>query len=43
MGLSDESRESTGIIVTALLLIGLTAVGIALSFVSVTGVLLGQP
>ena len=43
MGLSDENRESTGIIVTALLLIGLTAVGIALSFVNVTGVLLGQP
>jgi len=42
MGLSDESRESTGIILTALLLIGLTAVGIGLSFVSVTGVLLGQ-
>ena len=43
MGLSDENRESTGIIVTALLLIGLTAVGIVLSFVNVTGVLLGQP
>ena len=42
MGLSDENRESTGILVTALLLIGLTAVGIALSFVNVTGVLLGQ-
>jgi len=43
MGLTDEHRESTGIIVTALLLIGLTAVGIALSFVRVTGVLLNQP
>ena len=43
MGLSDERRESTGIIITALLLIGLTAVGIGFSFVSVTGVLLAQP
>ena len=43
LGLSDEHRESTAIIVTALLLIGLTAVGIGLSFVNVTGVLLSQP
>ena len=43
MGLSDERRESTGIIVTALLMIGLTAVGIGLSFVNVTGILLSQP
>jgi rhomboid protease GluP len=43
MGLSEENRESTGIIVVSLLLIGLTAVGIALSFVNVTGFLLGQP
>ena len=41
MGLSDEHRESTGIIITALLLIAMTAVGIVLSFVSVTGALLG--
>ena len=40
MGLSDEQRESTGIIVTALLLIAITAIGIALSFVNVTGALL---
>ena len=37
MGLSDEHRESTGIMITALLLIVLTAIGIALSFVNVTG------
>ena len=42
MGLSDEHRESTGIIITALLLIALTAIGIALSFVNVTGALLGS-
>lgn len=42
MGLSDEHRESTGIIITALVLIALTAVGIALSFVNVTGALLGS-
>ena len=42
MGLSDDQRESTGVIVTALLLIVLTAVGIGLSFVNVTGILLGS-
>jgi len=42
MGLSDEHRESTGIMITALLLIVLTAIGIALSFVNVTGALLSS-
>lgn len=40
MGLGDEQRESTGIIVTALLLIVATAVGIGLSFVNTTQLLL---
>ena len=42
MGLSDEHRESTGIMVTALLLIATTALGIVLSFVNVTGALLSS-
>ena len=42
MGLSDEHRESTGVIITALLLIAMTAVGIVLSFVRMTA-FLSQP
>ena len=41
VGLSDEQRESTGIIVAALLLIAATGIGIALSFVNATRVFLG--
>ena len=41
MGLSDEHRESAGVIILALSLIALTVIGIGLSFVSVTGGLLG--
>ena len=41
MGLSDEHRESAGVIILALSLIVLTFIGIGLSFVSVTGALLG--
>ena len=41
MGLSDEHRESAGVIILALALIALTVIGIGLSFVSVTGALLG--
>ena len=41
MGLSDEHRESAGVIILALSLIALTFIGIGLSFVSVTGALLG--
>ena len=41
MGLSDEPRESAGVIILALSLIALTVIGIGLSFVSVTGALLG--
>ena len=41
MGLSDEHRESAGVIILALSLIALTVIGIGLSFVSVTGALLG--
>ena len=40
MGLSDEHRESAGVIILALSLIALTVIGIGLSFVSVTGALL---
>ena len=40
MRFSDETRESTWILLTALALIGLTAVGVVLSFIRVTGVLL---
>ena len=40
MQFSDETRESTWILLTALALIGLTAVGVVLSFIRVTGVLL---
>ena len=40
MQFSDETRESTWILLTALALIGLTAVGVVLSFIRVTGILL---
>ncbi len=40
MGLSDDQRESTGVIITALLLIAVTVVGIGLSFVNATTTLL---
>ncbi len=40
MGFSDEQRESTAVIVIALVLIGITVVGFGLSFVRVTGILL---
>ncbi len=42
MGFSDEQRESTGVIVSALALIAVTAVGFGLSFVRVTEILLSQ-
>ena len=40
MGFSDEHRESTGILLTSLALIVLTAIGVGLSFFNVTGILL---
>ena len=40
MGFIDEQRESTAMLIASLVLIGLTALGVVLSFVSVTGVLL---
>ena len=40
MQFSDETRESTWVLLTALALIGLTAVGVVLSFIRVTGILL---
>jgi rhomboid protease GluP len=40
MGLSDERREGTGVIVTALGLIAVTAVGVGLSFVKATAIFL---
>lgn len=40
MGFSDEHRESTRILVAALALVAITAVGIGLSFFKVTGILL---
>ena len=40
MGFSDEHRESTGVLLTSLLLIALTAIGFGLSFFKVTGILL---
>ena len=40
MQFSDETRESTWIVLAALALIGLTAVGVVLSFIRVTGILL---
>ena len=40
MGFIDERREGTGLLVASLALIGLTAVGIGLSFVNVTRILL---
>jgi len=40
MGFSDEHRESTGVMLTSLALIALTAVGFVLSFFNVTGILL---
>ena len=42
MGFSDEQRESTGVIASALALIAMTAVGFGLSFVRVTEILLSQ-
>lgn len=41
MGFIDEQRESTGMLVASLVLIVLTVVGVVLSFVKVTGLLLG--
>ena len=41
MGFIDEHRESTAMLVTALVLIGITAAGIILSFINVTEALLG--
>ena len=40
MGFSDEHRERTGILLTSLALIVLTAIGVGLSFFNVTGILL---
>ncbi len=42
MGFSDEHRESTGILLTSLALIVLTAIGFGLSFFNVTGILLAR-
>ena len=42
MGFSDEHRESTRVLLAALALIGVTAVGIGLSFYKVTGILLAS-
>ena len=42
MGFIDEQREGTGLLVTSLVLIFATAVGIGLSFVRVTGILLSE-
>ena len=42
MGFIDEQRESATMLVASLVLIALTAVGIVLSFVKVTSVLLGS-
>ena len=42
MGLSDEQRESTGVMIAALLLIAATAIGIGLSFVNTNRILLGE-
>ena len=42
MGFSDEHRESTRVLLAALALIAVTAVGIALSFYNVTGILLAE-
>ena len=42
MGFGDEQRESTGVIVSALALIAVTAVGFGLSFIRVTEILLSQ-
>ncbi len=41
MGFSGEQRESTGVIITALACIAVTALGIWLSFARVTSILLG--
>ena len=40
MGFIDERRESTGLLIASLALIALTAVGVGLSFVNVTRILL---
>ena len=42
MGFIDEQRESSAMLIASLLLIAATAAGIVLSFVKVTGALLGQ-
>ena len=42
MGFGDEYRESTGVLLGALALIAVTAVGIGLSFYNVTGILLAE-
>ena len=42
MGFSDEHRESTRVLLAALALIAVTAVGIGLSFYNVTGILLAE-
>ena len=42
MGFIDEQRESTSMMITALALIVMTAGGVVLSFVNVTGLLLGS-
>ena len=42
MGFSDEHRESTGVLLTSLALIALTAVGFGLSFFRVTNILLAE-
>ena len=42
MGFIDERREGTGLLMTSLALILATVVGIGLSFVRVTGILLAE-
>ena len=42
MGFIDEQREGTAMLVTALVLIGLTVGGIVASFINVTQALLGS-
>ena len=42
MGFGDEHRESTRVLLAALALIAVTAVGIGLSFFNVTGILLAE-
>ena len=42
MPVSDDKRESSWVLLTALALIGITALGVVLSFVNVTGLLLAD-